>query len=69
LASHHQGAEVNDINEDYNDARVSALTLPTWVLRRWERRATRRAARGAPPRAELARLLAVRAVLRERGER
>lgn len=60
---------VNDIERDdaYDDARDAALTLPTWVLRLWERRAAQRLSRGAPTAAEQARLLAVRAVLRERG--
>jgi hypothetical protein len=59
-------AEVTDISEEYEDARGAAMTLPTWVLRLWERRATRRQSHGAPPAREQARLLAVRAVLRER---
>jgi hypothetical protein len=59
---------VNDIdrNQAYEAARGTALTLPTWVLRLWEHRATQRLSRGAPTAAEQARLLAVRAVLRER---
>jgi hypothetical protein len=59
---------VNDIDQDdaYAEALGSAQALPTWVLRRWERRATRRASRGVPPRADVARLLAVRSVLRQR---
>jgi len=57
---------VNDISEAYENARVSAQSLPTWVLTLWERRATRRAARGTPPPGELARLAAVRSVLRDR---
>ena len=59
---------MNDIDrdDDYDDARDTALTLPTWVLRVWEHRATQRLSRGAPTAAEQARLLAVRAVLRER---
>jgi hypothetical protein len=60
---------MNDVSEDYRQARGAALALPTWVLRRWELRATRRAAQGTPARGELARLLAVRAVLRDRGDR
>jgi hypothetical protein len=59
---------VNDIerNQAYEATRDTALTLPTWVLRLWEHRATQRLSRGAPTAAEQARLLAVRAVLRER---
>jgi hypothetical protein len=60
---------VNDVSDEYRQAHGVAVTLPTWVLRRWERRATRRASQGTPVRGELARLLAVRTVLRERGER
>lgn len=60
---------MNDISEHYEDARRSAVALPAWVLRRWERQATRRLSTGTPSRGELARLAAVRAVLRERGSR
>jgi hypothetical protein len=61
---------VNDIDHDaaYADALGSALTLPTWRLRRRERSAARRVARGAPPRAEMAHLLAIRTVLRQRDQ-
>jgi hypothetical protein len=57
---------MNDVSVDFDTARWEALTLPTWVLRRWERRAADRAREGHPNRREIARLLAVRAVLRER---
>jgi hypothetical protein len=62
---------MNDIDRDesYDHARAMALTLPTWVLRLWERRAAERLSRGAPTAAERARLLAVRVVLRERDRR
>jgi hypothetical protein len=60
---------VNDLGRDYDDARSEAMTLPTWVLRRWERRATSRATDGQPGRREIARLLAVRSVLHERERR
>lgn len=59
---------MNNLDRDhaYADALRIAATLPTWVLRRWERHATRRATRNTPPQAELVRLLAVRTVLRKR---
>jgi hypothetical protein len=62
---------VNDLDRDaaFQEALGQAMTLPTWVLRRWERRAAARVAVGTPTRAEVARLLAVRSVLRSRGER
>jgi hypothetical protein len=65
------GDRVNDIDQetDYTDALGIALTLPTWAVRRWERNATRRASQGAPRRADQARLLAVRSVLRDRERR
>jgi hypothetical protein len=60
---------MNDVSSHFEHARRDAMTLPTWWLRQWERRATRRAARGTPTPEELARLLAVRTVLRERDQR
>ena len=64
-------ARMNDVTRDpaYDRARGEAMTLPTFVLRYWERRAARRAGRRSPPSAEVARLLAVRAVLRQREDR
>jgi hypothetical protein len=63
--------DMNDVNRDpaYKAARGEAMALPTFALRRWERRAAARIVRGSAPRSEIARLLAVRTVLRERGER
>jgi hypothetical protein len=60
---------MNDVSDDFDAARDQAMNLPTWVLRRWERRATGRARDGRPSRREVARLLAVRAVLRDRERR
>jgi hypothetical protein len=62
---------MNDVTRDpaYADARGEAMTLPTFALRWWERRAARRVSRGSPPAGEVARLLAVRSVLRERSMR
>jgi hypothetical protein len=59
---------MNDLNRDdhYDDALGSAMMLPTWALRVWERRATRRLGRGTPTVAEQARLLAVRDALAKR---
>jgi hypothetical protein len=57
---------VNDVSADFDAARREAMTLPTWLLWRWERRAAHRARYGQPTRREIARLLAVRAVIRER---
>jgi hypothetical protein len=65
-AGREPGGTVNDVSVDFDTARWEAMTLPTWVLRRWERRAADRARDGHPNRREIARLLAVRAVLRER---
>jgi hypothetical protein len=60
---------MTDITDEYEQAHGAALTLPTWVLRRWERRATWRLRHGAPTSTEQARLLAVRAVLARRDAR
>lgn len=54
--------------KDYDEARSTALTLPTWVLLMWERRATQRVIRGTPSKGEQERLLAVRQVIHQRAD-
>jgi hypothetical protein len=54
--------------DDYEEARGSAQGLPTSILHLWERGALRRLSRtgGGVPWPEVARLMGVRSVLRER---
>lgn len=56
----------NRFEEDYEGARGTAMTLPTWMLRWWERRVVRQLKAGAPVPGAKARLLAVRGVIRDR---
>ena len=52
--------------EEYAGARGTAMTLPTWMLRWWERRVVKQLASGAPIPGAQARLLALWGVLRDR---
>jgi hypothetical protein len=62
---------MNDVTREpaYVAALGEAMSLPTFVLRLWERRAARRVAAGRQGRGEVARLVAVCTVLNGRKSR